>query len=80
MRVPQPPRTKSIDDVHKSLKEVCSFIEQMHANGSKIAGFNQDQVNAMTSNDSLGKTVFNTTTNESNTSYLDTGVVKWRAF
>lgn len=79
MKTPQPPITADIQTLHKKLTETCLFLQEMHQTGNKFAGYTQDQINAMTTNQDLGKVVFNTTTNESNISYLDTGVVKWRA-
>ena len=80
MRLPAAPLTAKLEDIHKSVCGIANFLNLVHKNGSANPGFTQDQINLMTDKSQLGKTVFNQTTNENNTSYLDAGVVKWRSF
>lgn len=79
-RLPQPPTTINNETMHRSLTDVISFLREIYDNGLKYAGFTQDQIDSFTDESFLGTVLFNTTTNESNVSYLDNGVVKWRAF
>ena len=78
-RLPQPPFNKSPEELHRSLTDVITFMRQIFDEGAKHPGFTQAQIDSFTNPNFLGTLLFNTTTNESNISYLDAGVVKWRA-
>jgi len=77
-RLPQPPVDKNIETLHRSLTDVISFMRQTFDQGSKHPGFTQDQIDSFTDLSYLGTIVFNTTTNESNVSFLDGATVDWR--
>ena len=79
-RLPQPPMVINNETMHRSLTDVISFLRQIYDNGLKFQSFTQDQINSFTDQSFLGTIVFNSTTNEPNTSYLDGNTVKWRSF
>ena len=80
MNIPQAPLNSSNSHLQKSLTDTINFLRLMFNNGTKHAAFTQSQINAITNLDQAGTIVFNSTTNESNVSYVDAGVLKWRAF
>ena len=80
LRLPQPPSTLHPNDLQRSVTDIITFLREFYDRGSKHAGFTQAQIDTFTDPSFLGTVLFNTTTNESNVSYLDAGVVKWRAF
>ncbi len=80
MNFPQPPLDNSPESLQKGIKDIMNFLMTIHNNGSKQKGFTQGEIDKMTDLSQLQTTVFNTTTNESNVSYLDSGIVKWRAY
>lgn len=80
MNIPTPPLNSTNADLKKSLTDTLNFLQLMFNNGTKHAGFTQAQIDAITNLDQAGTIVFNTTTNESNVSYIETGLLKWRAF
>lgn len=80
LRIPQPPLDDSPQELKRALNDMTTFLRTMFNNGTKQATFTQAQIDGFTDQSFLGTTLFNTDTGESNVSYLDGGVVKWRAF
>jgi prepilin-type processing-associated H-X9-DG protein len=78
-RLPQPPVSVDPQDIHRSLTDVVTFLRRFYEQGSKQIGFTQLQIDTFTDLSYLGTVLFNTTTNESNVSFLDGSVVNWRA-
>lgn len=78
-RLPQSPVSNKEVDFHRSITDIVSFLRETFDNGSRHQSFPQSQIDGFTDQSFLGTILFNTTTNESNVSYLDAGVVKWRA-
>ena len=78
-RLPQAPVSSDPEAIHRALQDTIRFLRQIFDKGSKHPGFTQAQIDSFTDLSFLGTVLFNTDTNESNVSYLDSGVVKWRA-
>lgn len=78
-RLPQPPISNNNEDMHRSLTDMINFVHEIFDNGAKHPAFTQDQIDGFTDLSFLGTILFNSTTNESNVAYLDSGIVKWRA-
>ena len=78
-RLPQPPIKNDNASLHRSLTDVITFMRQNYDLGAKHPAFTQAQIDSFTNQNALGTVLFNSTTNESNVSYLDAGDVKWRA-
>lgn len=77
-RLPQPPTAINNETLHRSLTDVINFMRETYDLGLKQQGFTQTQIDSFTDSSFLGTILFNTTTNASNVSFLDSGVVKWR--
>lgn len=77
-RLPQPPLDMSNESLHRSLTDLINFNRQIFDNGAKHPSFTQQQINNFTDRSFLGAIVYNSTTNESNVSYLNGSVVDWR--
>ncbi len=80
LRLPQPPTDQSNETLRRSLTDIITVLRQILQNGSRHASFTQDQIDSFTDFSFLGTIVQNSDTGESNVSYLDGGVVKWRSF
>ncbi len=78
-RLPQPPIKTDNASLHRSLTDIITFLRQNYDAGSKHPSFTQQQIDSFTQQNALGTLLFNSTTNESNISYLDGADVKWRA-
>ena len=78
-RLPQPPISNDTAAIKKSLTDIISFLRTIYDNGMKCQSFTQDQIDSFTDQSFLGTRVHNTTTGEQNVSYLDAGIVNWRA-
>ncbi len=78
-RLPQPAADKSADSLHRTLSDIIRFMRENYEQGSKHVAFSQTQIDSFTDRNFLGTLLFNSTTNESNISYLDGNDVKWRA-
>ena len=78
-RLPQPPTTENMADIKKSLTDIISFLRTIYDNGLKCQSFTQTQIDSFTDQSFLGTRVHNTNSGEQNVSYLDNGIVKWRA-
>lgn len=77
MRLPQPPGSKDIEDIHKSVTDIVNFLGLMHENGTAHPAFTQDQINQMTQLTQAGKMVFNSTTGKQQKSNVVSGAVVW---
>ena len=78
MRLPVAPLNSSNAELHKSLKSLLQSFHELNSQGTRHPAFTQAQIDARTSLKDAGTTVFNQTTGENNTSYIDSGAVKWR--
>ena len=78
--IPAAPKTMANIDLHQTLTDVITFLRDVHENGLKFISFTQTQIDNLTDLSYQGTVVYNTTTEEPNTSYLDGGILKWRAF
>ncbi len=78
-RLPQPPISDDMADIKRSLTDIISFLRTIYDNGMKCQSFTQDQIDSFTDLSFVGTRVQNTTTGEQNVSFLDSGVVNWRA-
>ena len=79
-RLPQPPVTKDMESMHRSIQDTIRFLRETFDTGAKHPEFNQTQIDSFTDLSFLGTVLFNSDTQESNVSFLDSGEVKWRAF
>ena len=78
-RLPQPPLGNDNANLHRSLTDTLNYLHQVWDEGSKHPAFSQTQIDSFTDRQFLGTILFNSTTNESNVSFLDGNDVKWRA-
>ena len=78
-RLPQPPLGQTATQIHRSLTDTISFLRETYDQGSKHQAFTQAQIDSFTSKQFLGTILFNSSTNSSNVSFLNTsGDVEWR--
>ena len=77
-RLPQPPLSLSDHHITRFNADIVRYLRDTFDKGAKHPGFTQAQIDSFTDRSFLGTLLFNTSSNESNISFLKEGVVTWR--
>ena len=62
VNIPQPPTKANVDDMHKHLTALNSWLQQNFNNGVQQTFLSQNQVNNISGNENIGKIHFNNDT------------------
>lgn len=78
VNIPKPPDTANIDEMHKHMLSLYTFLQQNFGAGTQSTFFSQNQLNQMVSNNDLkqaGKIFMNSDTGKINAAIVTGGVL-----
>lgn len=80
MKLPQPPLTATLEDIHRSLTDTLNYLAYESENGKKIPEMSQAQIDKLTSLEQKTNMVYNTDTNKANYAFVNGSSINWKEF